>query len=37
MMKLACQLNDIMPGTGAYALIEGRQNMPVSLDVEVQS
>ncbi len=37
MMKLACQLNDIFPGTGVCALIEGRQNMPVSLDVEVQS
>ena len=37
MMKLACQLNDIMPGTGVCALLEGHQNMPVSLDVEVQS
>lgn len=37
MMKLACQLNDILPGTGVCALIEGRQSMPVSLDVEVQS
>ncbi|CAB5717467.1 nitrite reductase small subunit [Aeromonas hydrophila] len=37
MMKLACQLNDILPGTGVCALIESRQNMPVSLDVEVQS
>ncbi|QYH24286.1 hypothetical protein [Aeromonas salmonicida] len=36
-MKLACQLNDIFPGTGVCALLEGRQNMPVSLDVEVQS
>ena len=25
MMKLACQLNDILPGTGVCALIEGRQ------------
>ena len=24
-MKLACQLNDIFPGTGVCALIEGRQ------------
>ncbi|MGL5495685.1 MAG: nitrite reductase small subunit NirD, partial [Aeromonas sobria] len=24
-MKLACQLNDILPGTGVCALIEGRQ------------
>lgn len=37
MMKLACQLNDIFPGTGVCALIEGCQNMPVPLDVEVQS
>ena len=25
MMKLACQLNDILPGTGVCALLEGRQ------------
>lgn len=37
MMKFACQLNDIFPSTGVCALIEGRQNMAVSLDVEVQS
>ena len=37
MMKLACQRNDTLPGTGVCVLIEGRQNMPVSLDVEVQS
>ncbi|BBQ27986.1 hypothetical protein WP2W18C05_42020 [Aeromonas sp. WP2-W18-CRE-05] len=37
MMKFACQLNDILPGTGVCALLEGRQNMPVPLDVEVQS
>ena len=37
MMKLACQLNDILAGTGVCALIEGRQSMPVSLDVEIQS
>lgn len=24
-MKLACQLNDILPGTGVCALLEGRQ------------
>ncbi|MGL6051656.1 MAG: nitrite reductase small subunit NirD, partial [Aeromonas salmonicida] len=24
-MKFACQLNDILPGTGVCALIEGRQ------------
>ncbi|WP_219614769.1 nitrite reductase small subunit NirD, partial [Aeromonas salmonicida] len=24
-MKLACQLNDIFPGTGVCALLEGRQ------------
>lgn len=36
-MKLACQLNEIFPGTGVCALREGRKNMPVSLDVEVQS
>jgi hypothetical protein len=36
-MKFACPLNDILPGTGVCALIEGRQNIPVSLDVEVQS
>ena len=37
MMKLACQLNDILPGTGVCALIEGRQSMPVSPAAEVQS
>ena len=24
-MKFACQLNDILPGTGVCALLEGRQ------------
>ncbi len=37
MMKLAYQLNDILPGTGVCALIEGRQHLPAPLDVEVQS
>ncbi|EKB26641.1 hypothetical protein HMPREF1171_03341 [Aeromonas dhakensis] len=37
MMKLACQLNDILPGTGVCALLEGRQHLSVPLDVEVQS
>ena len=37
MMTLACQLNDILPGTGVCALLEGRQHLSVPLDVEVQS
>lgn len=37
MMKLACQLNDILPGTCVCALLEGRQHRSVPLDVEVQS
>lgn len=36
-MKLACQLNDIFPGTGVCALIEGRQTVHVPLEVEGQS
>jgi hypothetical protein len=36
MMKLACQLNDILPEP-VCALCSRGQNMPVSLDVEVQS
>ena len=32
-----CHLTAIVPGTGVCALREGRKNMPVSLDVEVQS
>ena len=33
MMKLACQLNDILPGTGVCALIDSQS---IQLEVEIK-